>query len=447
MIEQIEEAKHICSDPVFAVEQKVDLSFHVKDCFGTADMVIVTDKKVHIIDLKLGKGVQVDAEKNTQLMIYGLGMLDIAEMLFDIETVELSIVQPRISHFSTWEISAEELHQWAEQEFEPKAKMALDGEGEYKAGEWCRFCKARFQCRARAEEYLHLAQMEFSQPALLSDEEIAEVLSKADALKKWAEEIYTYAQNEAITNRKEWPGFKLVLGRSNRKYSDEEEVAEAAKTAGYTDIYRTSLISITEMEKLMGKKKFNEILGSYVYKPDGKVTLVPDSDKREAIYLHAFEPDSINGSDPKYSVSLIIDKKDTDLIAKIKKAVEQAKEDGKSKWGGKIPANLKLPLRDGDLDRPEDEAYAGAYFINANSKQAPQVVDRNVQPILDQSELYSGCYIRASVTFYAYNSNGNKGIAAGLGNIQKVRDGEPLGSRVNAKDEFDAVDGEDDFLA
>ena len=178
------------------MEQKVDLSFHVKDCFGTADMVIVTDKKVHIIDLKLGKGVQVDAENNTQLMIYGLGMLDIAEMLFDIETVELTIVQPRISHFSTWEISAEELHQWAEQEFEPKARMALDGEGEYKAGEWCRFCKARFQCRARAEEYLHLAQMEFSQPALLSDEEIAEVLSKADALKKWAEEIYTYAQNE-----------------------------------------------------------------------------------------------------------------------------------------------------------------------------------------------------------------------------------------------------------
>ena len=212
-------------------------------------------------------------------------------MLFDIETIELTIVQPRISHFSTWEISAEELHQWAEQEFEPKARMALDGEGEYKAGEWCRFCKARFQCRARAEEYLHLAQMEFSQPALLSDEEIAEVLSKADALKKWAEEIYTYAQNEAITNRKEWPGFKLVLGRSNRKYTDEEEVAEAAKTAGYTDIYRTSLISITEMEKLMGKKKFNEILGSYVYKPDGKVTLVPDSDKREAIYISTAEAD------------------------------------------------------------------------------------------------------------------------------------------------------------
>lgn len=164
-------------------------------------------------------------------------------------------------------------------------------------------------------------------------------------------------------------------------------------------------------------------------------------------YAHIFEPDSINGSEPKYSVSCIIDKNDTETIAKIKKAVETAKEDGKGKWGGKIPANLKLPLRDGDIDRPDDEAYAGSYFLNANSRQAPQVVDNRVQPILDQSEVYSGCYGRVSVTFYAYNSNGNKGVAAGLGNVQKLRDGEPLGSRVNAADEFDAVEAEDDFLS
>lgn len=164
-------------------------------------------------------------------------------------------------------------------------------------------------------------------------------------------------------------------------------------------------------------------------------------------YAHIFEPDSINGSEPKYSVSCIIDKSDTETIAKIKKAVETAKEEGKGKWGGKIPANLKLPLRDGDIDRPDDEAYAGSYFLNANSRQAPQVVDNRVQPILDQSEVYSGCYGRVSVTFYAYNSNGNKGVAAGLGNVQKLRDGEPLGSRVNATDEFDAVEAEDDFLS
>lgn len=164
-------------------------------------------------------------------------------------------------------------------------------------------------------------------------------------------------------------------------------------------------------------------------------------------YAHIFEPDSINGSEPKYSVSCIIDKNDTETIAKIKKAVETAKEEGKGKWGGKIPTNLKLPLRDGDIDRPDDEAYAGSYFLNANSRQAPQVVDNRVQPILDQSEVYSGCYGRVSVTFYAYNSNGNKGVAAGLGNVQKLRDGEPLGSRVNAADEFDAVEAEDDFLS
>lgn len=164
-------------------------------------------------------------------------------------------------------------------------------------------------------------------------------------------------------------------------------------------------------------------------------------------YAHIFDPDSINGSEPKYSVSCIIDKNDTETIAKIKKAVETAKEDGKGKWGGKIPANFKLPLRDGDIDRPDDEAYAGSYFLNANSRQAPQVVDNRVQPILDQSEVYSGCYGRVSVTFYAYNSNSNKGVAAGLGNVQKLRDGEPLGSRVNAADEFDVVEAEDDFLS
>ena len=290
-VEQIEEAKRECKTPVFEVERKTDISQHIAGCFGTADMVIVTDRKIHVIDLKLGKGVMVDAEHNEQLMLYGLGVLDFYEILYDIETVELTIVQPRLEHFSTWEISVEDMHKWAEEELEPKAEMALAGEGEYKAGDHCRFCKARFTCRARAEEYLKLAQMEFAEPALLSDEEIAEVLLKADALKKWAEEIYAYAQNEAVVNHRQWPGFKLVLGRSNRKYTDEDEVAEAAKKAGYTDIYKTSLIGITEMEKLMGKKIFNEILGALVYKPDGKVTLVPESDKREAVKTATAEAD------------------------------------------------------------------------------------------------------------------------------------------------------------
>ena len=162
-------------------------------------------------------------------------------------------------------------------------------------------------------------------------------------------------------------------------------------------------------------------------------------------YLHCWEPDSVNGSEPKYSVSAIVPKSDTKTVNAIKAAIEQAKKDSVSKWGGKVPSNLKLPLRDGDIDRPDDEAYAGCYFFNANSRQAPQVVDSKVQPILDQSEVYSGCYGKISVTFYGYNSNGNRGIAAGLGNIQKLKDGESLGGRTSAADDFQTED-EDDFL-
>ncbi|MEZ7647069.1 DUF2815 family protein [Streptococcus constellatus] len=162
-------------------------------------------------------------------------------------------------------------------------------------------------------------------------------------------------------------------------------------------------------------------------------------------YANVWEPQSINGSEPKYSVSVIIPKSDKATIQKIQQAVEQAKQEAISKFGGKIPANLKLPLRDGDIDRPDDEAYANSYFINCNSKQKPQVVDQQVQPILDQAEVYSGCYGRVSVTFYGFNSNGNRGVAAGLGNIQKLKDGEPLGGRVQAEDEFGTVD-DDDFL-
>ena len=136
-----------------------------------------------------------------------------------------------------------------------------------------------------------MAQMEFRQPALLSDDEIAEVLTKADALSKWADDIYAYAQDQAIVHGKVWPGYKLVEGRSNRKYTSEEDVEAAAKAAGYTDIYKQSLIGITDMERLMGKAQFAEVLGKYVYKPAGKITLVPESDKRKAITRDTAEAD------------------------------------------------------------------------------------------------------------------------------------------------------------
>lgn len=283
VIEQIEDAKRECRSPLFSVEQRVDISEYSPDCFGTADMVIVTDKVAHIIDLKLGRGVEVSAEENPQLMAYGLGVLEMAEMLYDIEVVRLTIFQPRINNFSTWEITPKDLKTWGEEILKPRSAMALAGAGEFHAGSWCRFCKARNQCRARAEEFLRLAKMEFRQPALLTDEEIAEVLKVSDELAKWASDVYAYAQDQAITHGKEWKGYKLVEGRSNRKYSSDEEVEKAAQAAGYTDIYKKTLIGITEMERLMGKKEFAHILGKLVYKPAGKITLVPESDNREAI--------------------------------------------------------------------------------------------------------------------------------------------------------------------
>ena len=157
-------------------------------------------------------------------------------------------------------------------------------------------------------------------------------------------------------------------------------------------------------------------------------------------YANVFEPQSVNGSEPKYSVSLIIPKSDKKTLDKINKAIEVAKKEGVSKLGGKIPANLKTPLRDGDLDRPDDEAYSNSYFINANSKVKPGIVDKDLLAIMDPSELYSGCYGRASIVLYAYNANGNKGIAAGLQNLQKLEDGEPLGGISRPEDDFEAVD-------
>lgn len=270
---EIEEARRQCNDPLFSVEQRVDISNYVPDCFGTADMVIVTDKLVHIIDLKLGKGVPVYAEKNPQLMIYGLGVLEIAEMLFPVETVRLTIFQPRLSNSSTWEITPAELKEWGNEVLRPAGELALKGEGDLSAGSWCRFCKARFTCRQRAEENLKLAQMEFKEPALLTDEEIAEVLKQADELSKWAADVYAYAQDQAIVHHKQWKGFKLVMGKSNRKYTSEEEVAAAAKAAGYTDIYKHTLIGITDMERLMGKRNLPVSLALWCTSPLGKSRL------------------------------------------------------------------------------------------------------------------------------------------------------------------------------
>lgn len=283
VLEQLAEAKKDCKDPLILVEQKLDFSCFVPDGFGTGDCIIIADKTLHIIDLKYGQGILVEAEGNPQMMLYALGALRLFDSLYDIETVSMTIYQPRRENVSTWSTPVEALMEWTENTLKPKAELAFKGEGEFQPGSWCTFCKAAVKCRARAEAKLQLAQYEFAMPPLLTDEEIEDILTRLDDLTKWANEIQAYAQNAAINHGKNWRGFKLVESRTNRKYTDEEAVAQAAKDAGYHDIYKHSLITITEMERLMGKKTFAEVLGALVVKPQGKPTLVPASDKRPAI--------------------------------------------------------------------------------------------------------------------------------------------------------------------
>ena len=287
VLEQIEIAKQHCADPFVLIEQRLDFSCYVPDGFGTGDCLIVADKLLHIIDFKYGLGVLVDAEDNPQMMLYALGALRLFDALYDIDTVSMTIFQPRRENVSTWTISVSELQEWAEKTLRPKAELAFKGEGEFNPGPWCTFCKAAVKCRARAEEKLALAQYEFAKPPLLTDEEIEDILSRLDDLTKWSNEIAAYAQDAAINHGKQWNGYKLVEGRSNRKYTDESAVIAAATAAGYRDIFKKSLIPITEMEKLMGKKTFAEVLGGLVIKPQGKPTLVPASDKRPAIHTGA----------------------------------------------------------------------------------------------------------------------------------------------------------------
>jgi hypothetical protein len=283
VLETIAQIKLTCNDPLVLIEQRLDFSRYVPDGFGTGDCVIIGDGTLHVIDFKYGQGVLVNAKDNPQMKLYALGALELFDGIYDISTVAMTIFQPRRENVSTFKVFKESLYQWAEETLIPTAELAFKGEGEYVPGEHCQFCRAAVKCRARAEAKLKLAAFEFALPPLLSDEEIGEVLNLIGDLTNWANEIIAYATDAAVNHGKEWPGFKVVEGRSVRKYTDEKAVAEAAKAAGYRDIYRESLITITEMEKLMGKSRFNEILGGLVIKPPGKPTLVPVTDKRPAM--------------------------------------------------------------------------------------------------------------------------------------------------------------------
>ena len=268
-------------DTMVSVEQSVDFSAFVPDGFGTADTLIISGKTVCIVDYKHGKGIEVSADRNPQMMCYALGCIQMFDGLYDIDNVRMVIFQPRLANISEFNISKADLLAWALDTLVPAAKLAHAGEGEFCAGAHCQFCKIKATCRKRAEYNLELARYDFEMPPTLEDAEVEAVLAKADALAAWVSDIKAYALEQAIRGKK-WTGWKLVEGRSNRKYTDEAAVANIVKEAGY-EPYEQKLLGITAMTGLLGKSKFEELLGSLIVKPQGRPTLAPMSDKRPAM--------------------------------------------------------------------------------------------------------------------------------------------------------------------
>ena len=281
VVELLETAKQTCSDPVVMIEQRVDFSRWVQEGFGTADCILIADGILNIVDYKHGKGVEVSAEGNTQLSLYSLGALEIFDGIYDIDRVCVHIFQPRKSNVVSSMMDKSDLYEWADTELTQKAQLAYEGQGNFSCGEWCRFCKAKAECRERAEANLALARYEFRSPALLDDEEIADILGKVDALTAWASDVKEYALQQAISG-KEWTGWKLVEGRSNRKYTSEAAVATTVEGAGF-DPYERKVLGVTAMQKMLGKTRFEVLLAPYIEKPQGKPTLVPENDKRPAM--------------------------------------------------------------------------------------------------------------------------------------------------------------------
>lgn len=278
IMEQVELAKQTCSDPLILVEQRLDFSRWVKDSFGTADCIIVADGILTIVDFKYGLGVLVDANDNPQMKMYALGAVNLFEALYDIHTVRTIIFQPRRDNVSIAEISKDDLLTWAEEVLVPAAELAAKGEGEYKAGKHCQFCKVKATCRKRAEYNLEMAQYDFAVPDTLTDEEISSILDRADIFIGWVNDIKEYALEQAISGHI-FPGYKVVEGRSNRKYTDENAVVTAISDAGY-DPFEKKLMGVTAMTKMLGKKQFDALLRGLIEKPKGKPTLVLESDKR-----------------------------------------------------------------------------------------------------------------------------------------------------------------------
>ena len=283
VMEEYEKSKAACPDTQIFVEQRVDISRWVPGCGGTADCIILSDGTATVIDYKHGVGVPVSASSeeyggNPQLMCYCAGTVEMFDGIYDIDTVKMVIFQPRRENLSEHTMSKADLLRWAEDVLKPTAALALEGKGEFKAGSHCRFCKVKATCRKRAEYNLEAAKYDFQMPAELEDYEIDAILMMADQLIEWAGDVKEYALSQALKG-KEYEHFKIIEGRSNRKYRSEEDVAKIVEAAGY-DPWEKKLMGITAMTALLGRKKFDDLLGALIYKPRGKPALVLKTDKR-----------------------------------------------------------------------------------------------------------------------------------------------------------------------
>lgn len=284
VLEKFYEAQKRTADAKIFIETRLDLTNYVPEGFGTADIIIVADHTMHTIDLKYGKGVPVSAVENKQQMLYALGALDLYDFLYGIDHVEMTIYQPRLDNFDSYELPVEDLRSWAENELKPKAQLAYDGKGEHVPGPHCGFCKGKAVCKALADSMLELAKHDFADAKKLTDEEISNIMSKTKMFTSWLDAVNDYALDQAVNHGKQWPDYKLVEGRSNRKYIDETQVAEKLLQSGIKEesIYTKKILSITALESEIGKKEVGALLDGLIIKPQGKPTLAPSSDKRPA---------------------------------------------------------------------------------------------------------------------------------------------------------------------
>lgn len=280
---EFERARKTDKGAVLMTEQRLDLEPYIPGGFGTSDVVIIADGTMQIIDLKYGKGVKVDAKNNPQLRLYALGALNAFDLLYDINLVRMTIYQPRLDHISSDDLSVEYLEQWGHDVVAPTAKQALSAEAPFHAGSWCKFCPAKGGCVKRSDKNLEMQR--YKDKMTLSDSELAEILGRVDELTQWAADIKDDALKKLMAGGS-IPGWKVVEGRSIRKYSrNEDTIVSVAESAGYDRamLYESKLLSVSAMEKMMGKKKFKDTLGECVEKPAGKPTLAPGTDKRQAI--------------------------------------------------------------------------------------------------------------------------------------------------------------------